>query len=267
MVVTVALARGQEAIDNGCTEMHIVGGLHHKQKYEWYLNLIRILHNAYPELHLKAWTPVEIDWFCRLENKSVQAVLEDMVEAGLGSLPGTAADILDAEVRPILCPDKLSTAEWFEVVEAAHRVGLRSTATIMFGHVERPVHWARHLHRLRALQDETGGFTEFVPLPFVGQEAPMHLRGLSRAGPTAREAVLMHAVARLVLHPLIPNVQVSWVKLGPHAVRAISRTAQIAITIARHTAPAHSRSRLSTNFPFSLASAATRYPVQLARTV
>jgi FO synthase len=132
----------------------------------------------------------------------------------LGSLPGTAAEILDDEVRAVLCPDKITTAEWLAVIEAAHRVGLRTTATIMYGHIDRPIHWARHLRHIRALQQRTGGFTEFVPLPFVAQEAPLFLAGQARPGPTFREAVLMHAVARLALHPVIANIQTSWVKMG-----------------------------------------------------
>jgi FO synthase len=130
-------------------------------------------------------------------------------------LPGTAAEILDDEIRAIICPDKLSTAEWLEVVAAAHRAGLKTTSTIMFGHVERPRSWARHLLQLRDLQERTGGLTEFVPLPFVHMEAPIYLRGKARKGPTWRESVLMHAVPRLVLHPLVTNIQTSWVKLGP----------------------------------------------------
>jgi FO synthase len=135
-------------------------------------------------------------------------------------LPGTAAEVLDDAVRAVICPDKVTTAQWLEVVETAHRVGLRTTATIMYGHVDTPVHWARHLLRLRDLQARTGGFTELVPLPFVPMETPMHLRGQCRLGPTFREAVLMHAVARLALHPLIPNIQTSWVKMGPRGVVA-----------------------------------------------
>jgi FO synthase len=141
-------------------------------------------------------------------------------ESGLGSLPGTAAEILDDEVRSEICPDKLSTAQWLSVVETAHSIGLHTTATIMFGHIDRPYHWARHLLRVRDLQARTGGFTEFVPLPFVPMEAPLHLHGRSRLGPTYREAVLMHAVARLVLHPYISNIQTSWVKMGPDGARA-----------------------------------------------
>ena len=147
----------------------------------------------------------------------------ELRDAGLGSLPGTAAEILDDEVRRVICPDKVTTAQWLEVHDAAHRVGLRSNVTIMFGHVETPLAWARHLVAVRELQRRTGGFTEFVPLPFVHMEAPMWLRGQARSGPTFGETLLVHAVARLALHPWIPNVQVSWVKLGPDGVREALR--------------------------------------------
>src|SRR5690606_16956492 len=141
--------------------------------------------------------------------------------AGLSSLPGTAAEILDPEIRDIICPDKVTADEWIEVMRVAHGIGLRSTATIMFGHVEQYRHWARHLLRIRVLQEQTGGFTEFVPLPFVHMESPIWRKGLARSGPSYREAVLMHAIARLVLHPVITNIQVSWVKMGPEGAAAI----------------------------------------------
>ena len=144
-------------------------------------------------------------------------------DAGLASLPGTAAEILDDEVRAVLCPDKVNTEQWLEVHRTAHRAGLRSTATIMFGHVDTPRSWARHLLRVRDLQQETGGFTELVPLPFVHMEAPIYLKGRARRGPTFREALLVHAVARLALHPWITNVQASWVKLGPGGAAAALR--------------------------------------------
>jgi FO synthase len=151
---------------------------------------------------------------------SVPLILERLRDAGLGSLPGTAAEILDDAVRARICPDKLSAAQWLEVIEAAHQAGLRTTATILFGHVETPHAWARHLLAIRDLQARTGGFTEFVPLPFVHMEAPMFLKEGARRGPTWRETLAMHAVARLVLHPLVPNIQVSWVKLGPEGAAA-----------------------------------------------
>jgi FO synthase len=150
----------------------------------------------------------------------IGAFLSILKEAGLGTLPGTAAEILDDEVRAIICPDKIDTESWLEVMRTAHQLGLRTTSTIMFGHVDGYRHWARHLIRLRDLQKETGGFTEFVPLPFVHMEAPIYLKGRSRPGPTFREAVLMHAVGRLALHPHITNIQASWVKMGPEGVKA-----------------------------------------------
>ena len=137
-----------------------------------------------------------------------------MRDAGLSTLPGTAAEILDDEIRAVICPDKLSTSEWLEVIATAHEVGLRTTATIMYGHVEQALHWARHLLQLRRLQQRTGGITEFVPLGYVHMEAPLWRKGRTRSGPTFREALLMHAVPRLVLHPLIDNIQASWVKMG-----------------------------------------------------
>ena len=166
-------------------------------------------------MHVHAFSPLEVTQGAATLGLSLRDFLAQLKAAGLGTLPGTAAEILDDEVRAIICPDKVNTEQWFDVVRTAHQLGLRTTSTIMYGHVERPVSWARHLLRLRDVQAETGGFTEFVPLPYVHMEAPMYLRGLSRKGPTLREAVLMHAVARLALHPLITNIQTSWVKMGP----------------------------------------------------
>jgi FO synthase len=167
-----------------------------------------------------AFSPLEITQGAATLGISVEDFLAELKEAGLGSLPGTAAEVLDDEVRAIICPDKVTTAQWLSVVDAAHRIGLKTTATIMFGHVDHPEHWARHLLRLRRQQEKSGGFSEFVPLPFVPMETPIHLRGLCRLGPTFREAVLMHAVARLALHPVIPNIQTSWVKMGPEGAAA-----------------------------------------------
>jgi len=166
-------------------------------------------------MHIHAFSPLEVTQGAATLGLSIPDFLARLKEAGLDTLPGTAAEILDDEIRAIICPDKINTVQWVEAVSAAHRLGLKTTSTIMYGHVEGPLNWARHLLVLRDLQAETGGITEFVPLPFVHMEAPMYLRGLARKGPTLREAVLMHAVARLVLHPLIPNIQTSWVKMGP----------------------------------------------------
>ena len=150
----------------------------------------------------------------------IKDFLGELKEAGLGTLPGTAAEILDDEVRATLCPDKINTAQWFEVMEAAHEVGFNTTATIMYGHIERYEHVARHLLRVRALQEKTGGFTEFVILPFIHMESPLYLKGNARKGPTFREAILIHAISRIVLHPVFKNIQASWTKLGHDGVRA-----------------------------------------------
>jgi FO synthase len=212
--------RALEAWERGATEVCMQGGIHPHYTGETYLSLIGAVKSAAPELHVHAFSPLEVTHGASTLGIPVSTYLEQLKAAGLGTLPGTAAEILDDEVRTHLCPDKLSTAEWLSVVEAAHGVGLQTTATIMFGHIDHPRHWAEHLLAIRHLQERTGGFTEFVPLPFVHMEAPIYFKGSARRGPTSREAILMHAVARLVLHPLISNIQVSWVKMGPAGVRA-----------------------------------------------
>lgn len=211
--------RVREAWDRGGTEVCMQGGIHPSFTGQTYLDICRAAKEAVPEIHVHAFSPLEVSHGARTLGLSVREFLVELKAAGLGSLPGTAAEILDDEIRRELAPDKLDTQGWLDVVATAHRVGLPTTSTIMFGHVENYTHWARHLLRLRALQKETGGITEFVPLPFVHMEAPMYLRGRARKGPTLRETILMHAVSRLVLHPLIRNIQVSWVKLGPAFAR------------------------------------------------
>jgi FO synthase len=206
--------RAREAWARGAVEVCLQGGIHPDYTGETYLAICRAIKSAVPGLHVHAFSPLEITQGAATLGLTIGDFLTELKQAGLGSLPGTAAEILDDEVRAVICPDKLTTTQWLEVIAAAHRVGLRTTATIMFGHVDAPRHWARHLLHLRRLQERTAGLTEFVPLPFVPMEAPMQLRGESRFGPTYREAVLMHAVARLALHPLIPNIQTSWVKMG-----------------------------------------------------
>jgi FO synthase len=203
-----------EANARGATEVCMQGGIHPGYSGDTYLALCRTAKAAAPDIHVHAFSPLEVSHGAQTLGLSIADYLGRLREVGLGTLPGTAAEILDDEVRALLCPDKLKTAQWLEVIEAAHNAGLRTTSTIMFGHVDTPLSWARHLLHLRALQERTGGITEFVPLPFVCMEAPIYLRGRSRAGPTFRESLLMHAVARLALHPLIPNIQASWVKLG-----------------------------------------------------
>lgn len=206
--------RVSEAWTRGATEVCMQGGIHPDYTGETYLKICRTVKKAVPAMHIHAFSPLEIAQGARTLRIEVSEFLVRLKDAGLGSLPGTAAEILDDAVRAVICPDKIGAAAWLDIVEAAHRVGIRTTATIMFGHVETPDAWATHLLAIRDLQSRTGGFTEFVPLPFVPMEAPVFLKGGARRGPTLRETVLMHAVARLALHPLIPNIQTSWVKLG-----------------------------------------------------
>ncbi|MEQ8347210.1 MAG: 5-amino-6-(D-ribitylamino)uracil--L-tyrosine 4-hydroxyphenyl transferase CofH [Sneathiellaceae bacterium] len=207
--------RAVEAWARGGTEVCMQGGIHPDYTGETYLAICRAVKAAVPEIHVHAFSPLEVTQGARTLGLSVEEFLIALREAGLGSLPGTAAEILDDEVRARLCPDKIRTDPWLEVVEVAHRLGLRTTATIMFGHIERYEHWARHLLRIRRLQERTGGFTELVPLPFVHMEAPIYLSGDgARQGPSQREAIAMHAVARLALNPVLDNIQGSWVKLG-----------------------------------------------------
>ncbi|MEQ8496694.1 MAG: 5-amino-6-(D-ribitylamino)uracil--L-tyrosine 4-hydroxyphenyl transferase CofH [Gammaproteobacteria bacterium] len=212
--------RVQEAWQRGATEVCMQGGIHPQYTGETYLAILDTVRAAAPGMHIHAFSPLEVWQGAKTAGLDLDDYLGKLKAHGLGTLPGTAAEVLDDEVRAVLCPDKLNTDEWLGVMRAAHGAGFRTTATIMYGHVDRPIHWARHLRRVRDLQRETGGFTEFVPLPFVHMEAPLYLKGRARRGPTFREAVLMHAVARLVLHPHITNIQTSWVKMGHTGVVA-----------------------------------------------
>lgn len=212
--------RVREAWDRGATEVCMQGGIHPSYTGDTYLDICRAVKAEAPEMHIHAFSPLEVWQGARTKGVALPHFLAELKAAGLSTLPGTAAEILDDEVRKIICHDKVTTDEWLEVMRTAHSLGLRSTATIMFGHVEKLEHWARHLLRLRTLQQETGGITEFVPLPFVHMESPIFRKGRARRGPTFREAVLMHAVARLALHPVITNIQASWVKMGPAGVKA-----------------------------------------------
>jgi FO synthase len=212
--------RCKEAWDRGATEVCMQGGIHPDYTGQTYLDIIHTVRSVTPSMHIHAFSPLEVWQGAATLGVSVPLFLRQLREAGLNTLPGTAAEILHDEVRADLCPDKLNTAQWLEVMAAAHEVGLRTTATIMYGHIDKPHHWASHLLHIRTLQQRTGGFTEFVPLPFVHMEAPMYLKGKARRGPSFREAVLMHAVARLVFHGLIDNIQASWVKMGREGVAA-----------------------------------------------
>ena len=213
--------RTQEAWERGASEVCLQGGIHPAYDGNTYRGIVAAVKAAVPAMHVHAFSPLEIHHGATTLGLSYEDYLGDLKQAGLATLPGTAAEILADDVRAVICPDKLDTRQWLAVMRAAHRVGLRTTATIMFGHVETYAHWAQHLLHVRNLQCETGGFTEFVPLPFVHMEAPIWRKGGARSGPTWREAVLMHAVARIALDRAIPNIQTSWVKLGADGAAAM----------------------------------------------
>jgi aminodeoxyfutalosine synthase len=203
------LARGQEALDNGCTEMHIVGGLHHKKGFDWYLNIVRILHDAYPKLHLKAWTPVEVNWFQFLTKLPVRDILQQLKDAGLGSLPGGGAEIFHPEVRDKICEHKADTRAWFDVHRSAHQLGVRSNCTMLYGHIEKPFHRIDHMLRLRELQDETGGFQTFIPLAFHPDNTELsHL-----PKPSSLLDLRTMAISRLMLDN-IQHIKAYWIMLG-----------------------------------------------------
>ncbi len=216
--------RTREAWARGATEVCLQGGIHPAFTGDYYLSVVRAIKDAVPDIHVHAFSALEIWQGAATLRLPLRDYLQRLRDAGLGSLPGTAAEVLDDEIRAVICPDKLTTGQWLEVHDTAHRIGLRSNNTIMFGHVDGPRAWARHLIRVREQQRQTRGFTEFVPLPFVHMEAPIYLKGRARRGPTFGEVLLMHAVGRLALHPQIRNVQVSWVKAGPEGVKAALRS-------------------------------------------
>jgi aminodeoxyfutalosine synthase len=203
------LARGREAVDCGATEMHIVGGLHHQMKFDWYLNMLRLLRDAYPQLHLKAWTAVEIDWFTHLTRRSIREVLGELRDAGLGSLPGGGAEIFHPEVRDQICEHKADAGRWIEIHRTAHQLGLRSNATMLYGHLENDYHRVDHLVRLRELQDETGGFQTFIPLAFHPENTKLsHIKK-----PSALVDLRVMAVSRLMLDNFA-HIKAYWIMLG-----------------------------------------------------
>ena len=213
--------RVREAAALGATEVCLQGGIHPDFDGDYYVEVCRTVKAAVPEMHIHGFTALEVTEGARRLGEPLREYLGRMKEAGLSSLPGTAAEILDDEIRAILCPDKVNTEQWLQCHEIAHEIGLRSNVTIMFGSVEQPVHWARHIVRTRELQKRTGGFTEFIPLPFVHMASPIYLKRRARRGPTWRETVLMHAVGRIAYHGQIDNIQASWVKLGVDGARQL----------------------------------------------
>jgi len=212
--------RCEEAWSRGATEVCMQGGIHPDYTGQTYLDILSTVRTAVPELHIHAFSPLEVWQGAETLGISLKEFLQHLKSAGLSTLPGTAAEILDDEVRKSLCPDKINTSQWLEVMRTAHQVGFKTTATIMYGHIESPLHWSNHLTAIRELQLQTGGFTEFVPLPYVPMEAPMYLKGKSRRGPSFREAILMHSISRIAFENLIGNIQTSWVKMGQDGVRA-----------------------------------------------
>ncbi len=210
--------RVREAAAAGATEVCLQGGIHPDFDGDYYIDVARAVHDAAPDIHIHGFTALEVTEGARRNGEPLADYLTRLRDAGQRSLPGTAAEILDDDIRAVLCPDKIDTDEWLECHRTAHAVGLRSNVTIMFGSIEHPRHWARHIVRTRALQEETGGFTEFVGLPFVHMASPIYLQRRARRGPTFREVVLMHAVARIAYRGRIDNIQASWVKLGLPAV-------------------------------------------------
>ncbi len=214
MGVDEIVGRAREASERGATEITLQGGIHPEFTGDFYVGVVEAIKAALPNMHIHGFTPLEVWQGAETLGIPVGVFLERLRDAGLGTLPGTAAEVLDDRVRTHLCPDKIRTAQWADVMVTAHELGIRSTATIMFGHVDDPRSWANHYDVIRAIQRRTGGFTEFVPLPFVHMGAPIWLRGRSRPGPTWDEVVLIHAVARLAFDGVIDNVQASWVKLG-----------------------------------------------------
>jgi 7,8-didemethyl-8-hydroxy-5-deazariboflavin synthase CofH subunit len=216
--------RAREAADMGATEVCIQAGLPPKLDGRFYIDLTRAIKTALPEMHIHAFSPEEVLYGSIRSGLPIKEYLAELKEAGLGTLPGTSAEILDQEIRDVIARGRITVDQWVEVITTAHALGIRTTSTIMYGHVETPEHWVRHMALLRAIQKDTGGFTEFVPLSLIHSEAPMYQKQLVqavRAGATGVEVVRMHALARLMLGPVIPNIQCSWVKEGPKLMQLL----------------------------------------------
>jgi 7,8-didemethyl-8-hydroxy-5-deazariboflavin synthase CofH subunit len=208
------LAKCKDAVLRGATEVCIQGGIHPKKDHNHYREILLAIKAVFPDLHIHAYSPEEIDFGHRKSGMELSEYLRWLVDAGLGTMPGTAAEILDDDVRKVLAPNKLMTERWTEIIRTAHSIGLRSTSTLMYGHIETPEHIANHMALLRSIQKETGGFTEFVPLGFIHEKNTLYNHMGARAGATMNEDLRMVAVARLFMRPWITNIQVSWVKMG-----------------------------------------------------
>ncbi len=206
--------RAEEAWERGATEVCMQGGLPRDMAPGYYRDLLKAIKSHVPRMHIHAYSPMEVTYGVQLTRLSLGDYLQSLREAGLGSLPGTAAEILDDEVRMVLSKNKLSVGQWVKVITTAHRLGIPTTATMMYGHRETGEHWVKHMLLLREIQKETGGFTEFVPLGFIHQRTALYQQGLARPGPTPVEHIRVHALARILLNDWIPNLQVSWVKMG-----------------------------------------------------
>lgn len=214
MSIADIVRRATEAWERGANEVTLQGGIHPEFTGDFYVSVTEAIKAELPDMHIHGFTPLEVWQGAETSGATVRDFLIRLKEAGLGTLPGTAAEILDDDVRRFLCPDKIRTSQWAQVMLIAHELGLKSTATIMFGHIDHHRSWAKHLDVIRQIQRRTGGFTELVPLPFVHMGAPIWLNGKARPGPTWDEVVLIHAVGRIALDGLVPNIQASWVKLG-----------------------------------------------------
>jgi len=223
LTLDTIVARAREAAARGATEVCIQGGIHPKMPGSYYRDIVLAIKAELPDMDIHAFSPFEI-WYGAAKLKlSYSDFIQDLKECGLGSIPGTAAEILDTEVRKLLTKDKLSAEKWVEIIRAAHELGVPTTATIMYGHVDGPAHWAAHMALLRDIQKETKGFTELVPLSFVHTDSPLYVNnpGLVRPGPTVDEVDAMHAVSRIFLHGQIDNIQTSWTKLGPERAQGM----------------------------------------------
>ena len=214
MSIADIVQKAREAWDRGATEVTLQGGIHPEFTGDFYVKVTEAIKAELPEMHIHGFTPLEVWQGAETLGVPVRDFLVRLKEAGLGSLPGTAAEILDDDIRRHLCPDKIRTSQWAQVMLTAHELGLKATATIMFGHIDHHRSWARHLDVIRRIQARTGGFTELVPLPFVHMGAPIWLNGKARPGPTWDEVVLIHSIGRIALDGMVPNIQASWVKLG-----------------------------------------------------